>query len=121
MRFANPGGFWISVLLMTAFGVIIALGVRQAWGVSVRARRLTLIAMRVVSALAALLFALQPQWISERVQNVQGGLVVLVDAPRSMSVRDVAPSRAGRALELLRRWGGDSKLPFDLYAFGAEA
>ena len=121
MRFANPGGFWVSVLLGLAFAAVIALGVRQAWGMTPRSRRFSLLALRVLSAAAALLFALQPQWISERVQNVPGRLVVLVDASRSMSVRDVTPSRAARALELLQRWGSESKLPFDLYAFGGEA
>src|SRR5947207_11379084 len=96
MRFGNPGGVWVSALLIAAFAVLVALGVRQGWRLP-RPRRLALAALRVLSALAALAFTLQPQWMSERVQNVQGRLVVLVDASRSMSVRDVTPSRAQRA------------------------
>src|SRR3954469_12400907 len=121
MHFANPGGLWVSGLLLIGFALLIALGVRQALSVPLRERRVALVLLRVLSGALALLFALQPQWITERVQNVQGRLVVLVDASRSMSVRDVAPSRAQRALDLLRHWAGQSKQGFDVYAFGSDA
>ena len=121
VRFGHPGGLWVSALLVSAFAAAVALGVRQALRVSPRRRALALAALRVLTACGALLFVLQPQWITERVQNVPGRLVVLVDASRSMSVRDVAPSRAERAFELLQHWRSQSKLPFDVYAFGADA
>jgi uncharacterized membrane protein len=121
MRFGNPGGPLVSALLIAAFAALIALGVRQALRVQVPRRRALLVAARVLSGLAALAFVLQPQWITERLQNVPGRLVVLVDASRSMSVRDVPPSRAQRAYDLLQGWAKQSKQPLDVYTFGADA
>jgi uncharacterized membrane protein len=120
VRFGNPGGAAVSALIVASVLVLIGLGVRQALRLPHPQRRIWLAALRVLSGLIALLFALQPQWVAERVTNVQGRLAVLVDASRSMSVRDVSPSRAQRALDLLRSWRKQGKLP-DLYAFGAEA
>jgi hypothetical protein len=102
VRLGNPGGAALSALIILGMLVLISLGVRQALRLPHPTRRLWLAALRVLTGLVALLFALQPQWVAERVTNVQGRLAVLVDASRSMSVRDVLPSRAQRALELLR-------------------
>lgn len=121
VRLSNVGGGLVSALLVLAFIVLCALGVRQALRVQVATRRWSLLAMRLSTASAALLFALQPQCVAERVQNVQGRLVVLLDASRSMSVRDGGTSRAEREHELLERWGGDRDAPFDLYTFGRDA
>ena len=47
---------------------------------------------------------------------------MLLDASRSMSVRDgSAQPRAARAATWCRRWRAQGKLAFDLYTFGAEA
>jgi uncharacterized membrane protein len=121
VRFGVPGGVWVGALLAVSFAALVGFGVRQALRLRAPKQRLALSLLRVLSALLALLFALQPQWIAERLESVQGRLAVLVDVSRSMAARDVAPSRAQRTLELLRRWRQQSKLPFDLYAFGAEA
>jgi uncharacterized membrane protein len=121
VKFGNPGGPWVSASLICCFVALIFLGVRQVWRTPQPKRRAALIGLRVASGLAALLFALQPQWFAERIQRIPGRLVVLVDASRSMSVRDVLPSRAQRAYALLQEWSRDAKFPFDLYTFGADA
>lgn len=121
VKLGNPGGPWVAGLLLIGFVCMALIGVRQVWSVQVTARRAALIGLRIATALAALLFALQPQWVSERVQSVPGRLAVLLDVSRSMSVRDVAPSRAQRALQLLQEWSRAGKPRFDLYTFGAEA
>jgi uncharacterized membrane protein len=121
VKFGNPGGVWVSALLCVGFVALIAIGVRQLWRIPIRERRVALIALRVATALCALLFALQPQWVSERVQSIPGRLVVLLDTSRSMSVKDGALSRARRAFDLVQSWARADKLPFDLYTFGADA
>lgn len=121
VRFGNLGGAGVSVLLCITFAALCALGIRQAWRVPVPRRRLSLAGLRALTAAAALLFALQPQCVAERVQSVQGRLVVLLDASRSMSVRDNDESRARRALALLQSWRNRRDFPFDVYAFGGEA
>jgi uncharacterized membrane protein len=121
LRFGTPFGPWFAVVLTVAFGVVLLLGARQAFKLQLARRRWTLVGLRCATVAGALLFALQPQWIVQRVQSVPGRLAVLVDASRSMLVRDLAPSRAQRALALVQRFRSESKLPFDLFAFGADA
>ncbi|MFI5307920.1 MAG: glutamine amidotransferase [Polyangiales bacterium] len=121
LRFGAPGGPWVHALLFVAFAAVAWLGVRQTARVAVRRRRLALAALRVTTALSALLFTLQPRFVVQRVQRIEGRLAVLVDASQSMAVRDLQPSRAARALELLRTFRQESKLPFDLFVFGADA
>jgi uncharacterized membrane protein len=111
----------MSALIALLFVALIVLGVRQVRRLPSARQRAALIALRVLSALLALPFVLQPQWVAERLENVQGRIAVLVDASRSMAVRDVSPNRAQHALELLRGWQKQSKAQFDLYAFGADA
>lgn len=121
IKFATLGGPWVSVALALAFVALCAIGVRQLWSVPVPSRRAALIALRVATALAGSLFALQPQWVAESVQSVAGRLVVLLDVSRSMSVRDVAPSRAQRAYQLVSDWSQAGKQNVELYTFGADA
>jgi uncharacterized membrane protein len=121
VRLGNVGGPWLSALLFAVFAVLCVLGVRQALRVQVASRGLSLAGLRVLTAAAALLFALQPQCVAERVQNVEGRLAVLFDASRSMSVRDGGTSRAQRAFELFQRWSSQKGVSFDLYTFGGEA
>jgi uncharacterized membrane protein len=111
----------VSALIALLFVGLIVLGVRQVRRLPSGRQRAVLIALRVLSALLALPFVLQPQWVAERLENVQGRIAVLVDASRSMAVRDVSPDRAQHALELLRGWQKQGKAQFDLYAFGADA
>jgi uncharacterized membrane protein len=121
VRLSNLGGKWVSALLLFAFVALVVLGIRQALRVPVLSRRVSLAALRLSTASVALLFALQPQCVAERVQSVQGRIVVLLDASRSMSVRDGGQSRAQRELSLLERWRGKKDVAFDLYTFGGDA
>ena len=121
VRFANPGGAWVSVLLCSAFAVLSVLGVRQTLRVALPSRRWSLAALRIATAAGALLFVLQPQCVDERVLPVKGRLAVLLDTSRSMGVRDESASRAQRAYELVEGWRKQGKPAFDLYTFGGEA
>ena len=120
LRFGAPYGPWPSALLALALLVLAVLGVRQALRLQLPQRRRSLAALRLLTAAGTGLFALQPQWVSERFQEVQGRLCVLLDVSRSMSVREDGKTRATRAAELVRRLHTGSPAP-ELYAFGADA
>ena len=124
MRLGAPYGPWITTLLVLGLLVLAVLGVRQALALQVPRRRWTLAGMRALTALGTALFVLQPQWISERMQEVQGRLAVLLDVSRSMSVRESgsarSKTRAERAAELVKRLQKGTPAP-ELYAFGADA
>jgi uncharacterized membrane protein len=120
MRLGAPYGSAISALLVLGLLVLAVLGVRQALALQVPRRRWTLAGMRALTALGTALFVLQPQWISERMQEVQGRLAVLLDVSRSMSVRDGGKTRAERSAELVKRLYASKPAP-ELYAFGANA
>src|SRR5689334_10456820 len=120
MRLGAPLGPWVAALIALALLALAVLGVRQALAVPVPQRRWTLAALRVLTALGSALFALQPQWVSERMQEVRGRLCVLLDVSRSMSVREGDQTRAARAAKLVKRLARSTPAP-ELYAFGAEA
>lgn len=121
VRFGNPGGPALSALLIGGCAILIAVGVRQALRHKALRWRWALIGLRVLTALCALLFCLQPEWVTERVQQVQGRLAVLVDASRSMSVLEAGKSRAQLAFDTISAFRRESGQPFDLYVFGSEA
>ena len=77
--------------------------------------------LRVATAVAALVVALQPTWTGERVQRAEGRLAVLVDASRSMTVAAEGSARAVETSALLRRWrdapGGDTA---SVHRFGSQ-
>ena len=120
MRLGAPYGTAVSALLVLALVVLAVLGVRQALALQVPQRRYTLAALRVLTAGCTALFVLQPQWVSERIQEVQGRLAVLLDVSRSMSVRAAGETRAERAAKLVKRLHSGTPPP-ELYAFGADA
>lgn len=121
-----PGG-WVTaaVLAILAIGAI-ALGVRELIGEGRSRRRAVLLGLRVATAVAALLVAVQPRWTGERLQRGEGSLAVLVDASRSMIVRarpgEDGETRAAAAAKLLSRWSGQAGARrASAWTFGASA
>ncbi|UJR79111.1 glutamine amidotransferase [Sandaracinus amylolyticus] len=118
-----PGGVISALLIAAALVAVIVIGLRHL-GVSDVRRRRALIALRVATALAALLVAIQPTWSGERLDQRPGRLAVLFDASRSGIVRtgeeEDARTRADEAEALAARWSGAQRerAP-DVYTFGA--
>ena len=121
LRLGSVGGPWLAGALVLAFVVVAVLGVREAVRLTVPRRRYALIALRLLTAAGAALFALDLQWITERMERVDGRLAVLLDASRSMGVRDDGETRAARAATAVRGWLDHSSPGFELFRFGAEA
>ncbi|MGD8858396.1 MAG: glutamine amidotransferase [Myxococcales bacterium] len=120
LRLGNPGGTTVGIALAVALLVVAAAGVPQTLRVQGTGRRIALLGLRLLGVLMAAMLALQPEWITERVENVQGRLAVLLDVSRSMSIRDGLQTRAGRARGLLSTLAADADVPFDSYGFGSE-
>lgn len=113
-----PGGFVSAALLAIALGVGVALSLRQLASLP-SVRRVWLIVLRSLTALLALLLAVQPSWVEERADEEPGRLAVLVDVSRSMGVG--APSRFARAASLLTRWRTEpAARDVLLFGFGRE-
>ncbi|MFW6067620.1 MAG: glutamine amidotransferase [Myxococcota bacterium] len=110
----------MAAALLGALGLIAVLSLRDlARHERSRRRRFLLGSLRVLTALAAWVVAVQPQWTGERVRREPGRLAVLFDASRSMGVKAGDVSRAERARRLAERWGKPSgRVSF--HTFGAE-
>ena len=121
LRLGSAGGPWLVGILVLALAVIAVLGVREAMRIAVPLRRRTLIALRLATALCAALFVLDLQWVTERMERVDGRLAVLLDASRSMGVRDGEQTRAARAAAAVRALQGQGSPGFELFRFGDEA
>ena len=115
MSFAIPGG-WVSVtLLVVSFATLLAWSWVETQKMAPARRRL-LRALRLGGLTLALACALQPRFIHERIREVEGRLVVLVDGSRSMRIHRDDISRLDTAHEALTRWGGGNGV--ELWRFG---
>jgi uncharacterized membrane protein len=118
-----PGGWLTAALLALALGAGVVLSLRSLTKLAAP-RRIALVALRVLTALGALLVATQPTWSEERTDDEPGRLAVLLDVSRSMRVggdRSPDASRMARARALVPRWraeAGQRGVP--LVAFGRE-
>ncbi|MCC6875035.1 MAG: hypothetical protein IT378_12075 [Sandaracinaceae bacterium] len=83
-----------------------------------RGRKVLLVSLRVATALLAWAVAVQPRWIGERTEQVEGRLAVLFDASRSMTLPRGEEARARRAQALAARWASASRLPVATFSFG---
>lgn len=109
LRLAVPGGNVSALVLFVAFGALVVVEWRaRGWS--------RLLALRMLTALAAFVVAVQPRWDSRRSEQTRGRLAVLVDGSRSMSVGQSDP-RVQRAAELLERWRDEDDVA--LYQFGS--
>lgn len=133
LHFGLPGGGllgWVLVALFIALGV---LGIREALRLPTTQKKVVAASLRSLTALLACLIAVQPQWVEQEVQQIEGRLAILLDVSRSMAVRSSPSAAAGSE-------GDDSRLAkaiarlkplldkpqagkagVDLYTFGGDA
>lgn len=105
-----PGGAFAALALALLLGGLVGLGVWRLRAEPRPWRRRALIAARIATAALAWAVAIQPRWVTERFDDREGGLAILVDASRSMSLpRAEGASRVARAQELIDRWSGDER------------
>ena len=122
--FAGPGGGWGGAGVAVVVAVAVA---ASLWALRLETRpgrRALLAGLRVLTAVAAWVVAVQPRWVGERFEESEGRLAVLVDASRSMSLprgassSSVGASRAERSRALLERWADDASGPVATFTFG---
>ena len=97
-----PGGVPVVVALGLALLVLAVLGSHLP-GVSGR-RKLLLLPLRWLSALAAFVLATQPTFWAERTRAAAGQLAVVLDASRSMRIATDGETRSERIAKLVARW-----------------
>jgi uncharacterized membrane protein len=120
LRLGLAGGDTAAVIVSALALAVIVFGVRDALALGNRRRSLALGALRVLTALVAWLFVLQPEWVVKRATEVEGRIAVLLDVSRSMSVRAGSDTRLGAARQLVQTWLGADPPQVALYAFGSE-
>ncbi|MCG8557467.1 MAG: glutamine amidotransferase [Proteobacteria bacterium] len=104
LQFGIPGGLPAGLAMAVVIGAVVVLGWIELTQVVPSARRRLLRGMRVLSGSVALLLALQPRLVEERVHRRAGSLAVLADTSRSMMLRHGDRTRAEAARALLQRW-----------------
>ena len=117
LSFAVPGGLPVAVVLLLAFGGLVAWGFWETRALPAR-RRVSLRALRLSTAVMAWLCAVQPRLVREEVEEVQGRLAVLVDGSRSMTIARDGASRWDEARAALEGLGRGERQP-ELFRFGS--
>ncbi len=120
IRFAAPGGVALVVALALVALLLMAAGIRDARSVEAKGRRRSLYALRCLSALVVWLYAVQPQWVAERIEQLPGRISVLLDASRSMLIRDGQHDRLSIASAALQRFYDDAHEKPALFTFGQD-
>lgn len=119
LQIGLPGGITAAAVVLALGSLLLAFGLRELSHVSRPQRRLLLGLLRFSTIAAAALLVIQPQWVGQRMERIEGKLAILADVSRSMSVQMPGQKRrAAHAAEVLRRWldePGDAPL---LYGFG---
>jgi len=114
-----PGGMTSAIVVLAIASALLALGLRELSSVSRPSRRLALGAMRFCTVTVAALIVMQPQWVGQRMERVEGKLAVIADVSRSMSVQMSGQTRrSARAAKVLRGWLEETGVAPLLYAFG---
>lgn len=115
-----PGGAWSALALALALAALIVFATRRERAIAEPRRRIAL-ALRIATAIAAWLLAIQPVWSGERLERRAGRLAVLFDASRSGVVRaDGTRSRAEQARAVAARWAAlEREREPDTLTFGA--
>ncbi|HEY6876780.1 MAG TPA: glutamine amidotransferase [Polyangiales bacterium] len=98
-----PGGLPVAVAFGIALAVLAILGSRL--GPMPLSRRLGLLSLRWLSALAAFVLGTQPTLWAERKRAEPGQLAVLLDVSRSMGIDTDGTSRAQRMVAAVRKLG----------------
>jgi uncharacterized membrane protein len=105
--FGVPGGQWVAILLGALLLTVAVLGSRIDVGSP--SRRVGLIALRWLSALAAFLLATQPTFWAEQRRAEEGQLAVVLDVSRSLGIAADGKTRSERMQSLVARWRGESR------------
>jgi uncharacterized membrane protein len=117
-----PGGLVTALLIAVVLAVLVVREWRATAGESHRRRRHVLLGLRVLTALGVWLVAVQPRFVSERLEQRPGRLAVLFDASRSLRARDAEGTRAEAAAALAARFAaGPGAEAAEVYTFGATA
>jgi uncharacterized membrane protein len=101
LAFDLPGGAVTVAIVAVLLVLLAALDVRRA--LELGRRRALFAILRAATALGALAVAAQPVWLTEKLVEREGELVVLVDGSRSMSIDD----RRDTTAALLERWADE--------------
>ena len=98
--FRHPG--WLTPIAMLLFALVVLLSYRSVYLLG-RRRVVSLIALRVASVALVLLLLVRPVISNPAPAGPRPAVAVLLDASRSMGIRDIrnAPSRYARALGAL--------------------
>lgn len=115
---AVPGGALTATLLAVLLAAAVFVTVWELRAEPRRTRRLTLIALRTLTAGLVWAVAVQPRWVAERFEEIEGRLAVLVDGSRSLSLPRGDAPRSARAQTLLARWAGE-RAPAAAFTFGS--
>lgn len=119
-RFGVPGGPTVVAVLLALALLLIAAGVYEARALTSPARRRVLYALRIASGLMAFLYAIQPQWVVERSEQLPGRIAVLLDASRSMSIREGDHDRLSEAVRALTPFYDEAREKPALFTFGSD-
>jgi uncharacterized membrane protein len=120
LRLAVIGGPPTAALLLVIAGITIAIGIREHRTLQSAARRRSLNALRIASVTIAWLYAIQPSWVAQRIEQLPGRVAVLLDTSRSMLVRDTGESRLADAVVALQRFYDSARDKPALFAFGQD-
>jgi MG2 domain/Putative glutamine amidotransferase len=120
LRFGVPGGPPLAAVLALIACALIILGIREHRALPAGGRRKLLHALRIASVCTALLYALRPEWVVQRVEQLPGRIAVLLDASRSMLVRDGSQERLALAVAAVQRFYDDALDKPALFAFGQD-
>jgi uncharacterized membrane protein len=102
-----PGGLPVALMLGALLLVVALLGSRL--GALSWRRKLPLVALRWLSALAAFVLATQPTFWAERRRAEEGQLAVVLDVSRSMGIGTDGQTRSERMRALVERWLGSAR------------
>jgi uncharacterized membrane protein len=120
LRFAAPGGATSALVLALLACALIGFGIYELRSVESAPRRRALALLRVVSALLALVCAVQPEWVVARVEEIPGRVAVLLDSSRSMLIRDGDSDRLSHAVERLQGFFDSAADKPALFTFGRD-
>ncbi|HTU61384.1 MAG TPA: glutamine amidotransferase [Polyangiales bacterium] len=120
LRFAVPGGTTVTVALAVIAVLLIAFGIYELRELESPTRRRMLALLRIVSAMFALVCAVQPEWVVARVEEIPGRIAVLLDSSRSMLIRDGDSDRLSHAVERLQAFFDSARDKPALFTFGRD-
>ncbi|MCA9609970.1 MAG: hypothetical protein KC619_30445 [Myxococcales bacterium] len=116
--FGIPGGVWSAGILAVLLAGLVLYGLRELRAEPRASRRWALGALRVLTAALAWAAASQPRWLTERFEEHEGRLVLLVDRSRSMGLPRDEDARNERARALLERWATSERGDVSVFTFG---